>query len=89
MAWARSTTTKHTHPVVFGRQVDGCPRCAELAAGAEPVRWAWAERTRCATPGCGGHVERGEYATLCRSCQIRAHNCTERGCGVICTAFDW
>jgi hypothetical protein len=31
--------TKHTHPVVFGRKVDGCPRCEELKAGAEPIRW--------------------------------------------------
>ena len=23
-------TTKHTHQSVFGRKVDGCPRCAEL-----------------------------------------------------------
>lgn len=33
-------TTKHTHPVVFGRREAGCPRCAELSAGAAPVRWS-------------------------------------------------
>lgn len=31
--------TKHTHGANFGRHVDGCPRCIELAAGAEPVRF--------------------------------------------------
>jgi hypothetical protein len=34
-----TVATKHTHRVVFGRKVDGCPRCDELNAGAEPVRW--------------------------------------------------
>ena len=33
-------TTKHTHPVVFGRKVEGCPRCVELLAGAPVVTWA-------------------------------------------------
>jgi hypothetical protein len=32
-------TTKHTHPVVFGRREADCPRCDELNAGAEPIRW--------------------------------------------------
>ena len=39
MTWTKSTTTKHTHPVVFGRKVDGCPRCMELLSGAAPVIW--------------------------------------------------
>lgn len=30
-------TTSHTHRPNFGRLVNGCPRCAELQAGAEPV----------------------------------------------------
>lgn len=33
-------TTAHSHPMVFGRRVAGCPRCAELDAGAPPVRWS-------------------------------------------------
>jgi hypothetical protein len=33
-------TTKHTHGPNFGRHVEGCPRCEELANGAEPVRWS-------------------------------------------------
>ena len=37
-------TTKHTHQVVFGRKVDSCPRCQELAAGAPPVRWSNSQR---------------------------------------------
>ena len=32
-------TTKHTHQVVFGRKVEGCPRCTELRVGMPPVRW--------------------------------------------------
>lgn len=32
-------TTKHTHPMVFGRRVNDCQRCTELANGAAPVRW--------------------------------------------------
>lgn len=31
--------TKHTHPVAFGRKVDGCARCEELRLGALPRRW--------------------------------------------------
>ena len=37
-------TTKHSHPMVFGRREAGCPRCAELNAGAAPVRWSAARR---------------------------------------------
>lgn len=32
-------TTKHTHTVIFGRRVENCLRCAELAKGATPIRW--------------------------------------------------
>jgi hypothetical protein len=49
MAWTKMTkqTTKHTHPVVFGRREAGCPRCAELDAGAAPVKgWGTAKRER-------------------------------------------
>jgi len=34
-----SATTRHTHAVVFGRREAGCPRCAELSAGAPVRRW--------------------------------------------------
>jgi hypothetical protein len=38
-------TAKHSHGPNFGRQVDGCPRCVELANGAAPVESGWS-RTR-------------------------------------------
>lgn len=32
--------TKHTcGGPVFGRKTAGCPRCDELLAGAQPIRW--------------------------------------------------
>ena len=87
MAWTKSATSKHTcGGPAFGRKTPGCPRCDELLAGAEPVQWAGARRTRCA---CGQLTERGEYTALCRSCQIRAHDCAVSHCGPVCTAFDW
>jgi hypothetical protein len=84
-------TTKHTcGGPAFGRKTPGCPRCDELLAGAAPVVWAgMARQARCQTPGCGGLVERAEWGTTCRTCQIRAHDCTARNCGTVCTAFDW
>ena len=33
------STTRHTHQVVFGRLVNGCPRCDESRAGAPPRTW--------------------------------------------------
>jgi len=38
--------TKHTCDMAFGRKTIGCPRCDELIAGAEPVKWVWAERKK-------------------------------------------
>ena len=91
MSWAKSNTTKHTcGGPVFGTKTPGCPRCDELLAGAAPVQWAGTRRgKRCSTPGCGQMTEPGEYTTICRSCQIKRHNCTESRCGTVCTAFDW
>ncbi len=88
MSWTKSTTTRHTcGGPSFGRLTAGCPRCDELLAGAEPVRWAGqGRRTRCA---CGQLTEPGEFTNLCRSCQIARHDCAARGCGPVCTAFDW
>ncbi|GHJ23355.1 hypothetical protein [Streptomyces albus] len=34
------TFGEHTHGPNFGRTVEGCPRCDDLAAGAEPVTWS-------------------------------------------------
>lgn len=33
--------TKHSHGPNFGRHVDHCPRCIELANGAAPVQSGW------------------------------------------------
>lgn len=66
--------TKHTHTVVFGRKVDGCPRCEELKNGAAPIQWASARKAE---------LERNFIRDL------RAHNCRTAGCGPICTFGDW
>jgi len=66
-------TTQHTHPVVFGRKVAGCPRCGELVAGAPVVRWRQSSKQA--------------DAQRCR--EIRAHNCKASGCGPVCTFGDW
>lgn len=64
---------KHTHKPNFGKTVDGCPRCEELKAGAEPVRWSSSRR------------EDDER----RAREIREHNCRTAGCGPVCTFGDW
>jgi len=66
--------TQHTHQVIFGRKVSGCPRCAELLAGAKPIM-GWGARRK------------QEEADTIRA--IRSHNCKTSGCGPVCTAFDW
>lgn len=70
-------TTKHTHQVVFGRKVDGCPRCVELDGGAEPVRWNPSRR------------QQAEIDDLRRAEEIRNHDCQESGCSVVCTFGQW
>jgi hypothetical protein len=67
-------TTKHTHPMIFGRRETGCPRCDELVAGAPVVKWA-------------GTLRREDEARQVAA--IRAHRCDVSGCGPVCTAFDW
>ena len=70
-------TTKHSHPVVFGRREVGCPRCEELAAGAAPVRWAKSRK------------EQDARAVA----DVHAHFNGERhrsgGCGPVCTFGEW
>ena len=77
MAWAKSTTTKHTcndgHGPAFGKKTPGCPRCDELLNGAAPVKWAISQRE--------------EDRRLAAA--IRAHDCRTRGCGPVCTFGDW
>lgn len=66
--------TAHTHQVVFGRRVDGCPRCDELKAGAAPIK-GW------------GTLQREQEAS--RRAAIRNHNCQTSHCGPVCTFGDW
>lgn len=66
-------TTKHNHQVVFGRKVEGCPRCDELKAGAAPVAWSGSRRD-------------SEYQRLR---EVRAHNCQASRCGPVCTYGEW
>jgi hypothetical protein len=75
MTWTKSTTTKHTHTVVFGRKEAGCPRCAELLAGAAPIVW----------PGMNCRAE--HEAEQLRA--IRTHNCQASHCGPVCTFGEW
>ncbi|MGQ4733384.1 hypothetical protein ACUN3E_37720 [Streptomyces sp. Ju416(a)] len=65
---------KHTHGPNFGRRVDDCGRCDELAAGAEPIRWNQSARQQEETR---------------RIAEIRVHDCRASGCGPVCTYGDW
>lgn len=69
-------TTKHTcGGPTFGRlaPAGSCPRCDELRAGSQPVRWANSRRE----------------ADAQRLAAISAHDCTASRCGIVCTAFQW
>ena len=66
-------TTPHTHQVVFGRKVMGCPRCTELRLGMPPVRWSTARAD----------------ADAMRLRDIRTHNCQASRCGPVCTFGDY
>jgi hypothetical protein len=55
-------TTQHTHQVVFGRKVDGCPRCTELRLGMPARRW--------------GNYSTQAKSTVAR--MDRGHVCTSR-----------
>jgi len=75
-------TTKHTHGPNFGRTVEGCPRCTDLAAGAAPVTWA------------PSRAERDRRDDKERAAAIRAHFApngphSRRACGPVCTFGDW
>lgn len=78
---AKSERTKHDPAVCrmsFGRYpVTGCPRCAELANGAEARR------------GYGRSAKQRRQDDADRSRQIREHDCRKSHCGPVCTAFDW
>jgi hypothetical protein len=75
------TTTenlKHTHGANFGRKVEGCGRCAQLAAGAAPVEWAGTRRAR---------VDAQIIAENRRHFTGTRH--LSGGCGPVCTWGDW
>lgn len=76
---ARGNLNGHNHQPNFGRKVDGCPRCSELANGAAPkVAPFWVQRSV---------ARRQAEAALSRA--IAQHNCVTANCGSVCTAFDW
>lgn len=60
--------TQHTHQPNFGRQVDSCPRCAELAAGAEPIRWGTDPEPRTSTTKHNHQVVFGRRVDGCPRC---------------------
>jgi hypothetical protein len=80
--------TSHNHPGPYGfvSCPDGCPRGAELAAGAPPRRPAWTERL--------GQRERDDNR---RRRELAAHFTSARHndpnhpqwCGRVCTFGDW
>jgi hypothetical protein len=73
----QTATTAHTHPVVFGRKVDGCPRCTELKLGMPARQWR----------GYSQPQRRAQLAS--QIADIRAHDCRASRCGPVCTAFDY
>jgi hypothetical protein len=78
-AGAAVTGARHTcGGPAFGRKTPGCPRCDELLAGAEPVRWAGSRRAA---------------DDRRRAAELREHFSGARhrsgGCGPVCTFGDW
>jgi len=71
-------TTKHTHPMVFGRREAGCPRCSELNNGAPLVRWF-------------GDMRKEDDRV--RLAAIKAHFASPAHlnghCGPVCTFGEW
>ncbi|MFD7616598.1 hypothetical protein [Streptomyces sp. NPDC059802] len=72
-------TTKHSHKPNFGKKVDGCPRCGELKAGAEPVSW-----------NVRHEVRLDEQRRRSINAHFAANGPHARGvCGPVCTFGDW
>ncbi|ARQ69979.1 hypothetical protein [Streptomyces marincola] len=71
--------TKHSHKPNFGRRVEGCPRCAELAAGAEPVQ-SWRPRTD-RNEGIQQRAQQEHFAP--------GGPHARGACGPVCTFGDW
>jgi hypothetical protein len=75
-------TTKHTHRPNFGRKVAGCPRCDELANGAEAVTW---NRPRTERERTGGYPTSREIAA-----HFAPGGPHDRDlCGPVCTFGDY
>lgn len=72
-------TTKHTHPMLWGKREAGCPRCAELNAGAPVIQQPWRGRK------ARFEAQRDEH--------LKSHFASEKhlsgGCGPVCTFGDW
>lgn len=85
-AYRRVTDTHHTcsqSERAFGRRAAGCPRCAELAAGA-PARNGWQQDYFAAK----AHNER--VAKLSREAHYAPGGPHATGkCGPVCTFNDW
>ena len=75
-----TTRTKHKTDckMAFGRKDATCPRCIELLRGAKPRR-GWQE----------SYFSNKRHQEARRKESIKKHDCTNAGCGVVCTAFDW
>ena len=63
--------------MAFGRKDKSCPRCQELLGGAAP-RKGW---------GKSAAEKAQEHAAFLT--RLKNHDCTARGCGPVCTAFEW
>lgn len=79
MAWINAPHgTAHTHQVIFGRKVEGCPRCEELKAGA-PAR-AWGNQVKFQKDAQASHAIADHFAS---------HKHRSGGCGPVCTFGEW
>lgn len=71
------TAHKPDCQMAFGRKDPSCPRCQELLAGAQPIKWAWAEQAK---------KDRARAAFAPRT----RHVCRPGSCSsVCCTHGDW
>jgi hypothetical protein len=59
--------TKHSHGPNFGRHVEGCPRCIELAAGAAPVQSGWSA-DRSEVPATTPHTHQVVFGRRVEGC---------------------
>jgi hypothetical protein len=72
--------TRHNHQMIFGRRVDGCARCQELADGA-PVR-SWNRRRFLAS------YEQQRIREIDSHFAPGGRHARD-ACGPVCTFGDW